>query len=175
LSRSTLLKVATLVLIVPALLTLRLGWEVAEKSTRPSEVQTVNMATAALPHLPNLPNLPDVDAPNTPNIDVPNRNDRERNNRSTGGPDPSTPSPNGPNLNDGNDSVSSPNLGGTCSTGARNVPVVPFSSGDGDGDGIACESDLLSSGGPSLGPAPSMQDGGCPKEYPVKRGKGCYR
>ncbi len=30
--------------------------------------------------------------------------------------------------------------GADCSTGVRNVPVVPGSKGDGDGDGIACAS-----------------------------------
>lgn len=42
---------------------------------------------------------------------------------------PSTPPPSGP-----------PAGGGVnCSTGVRDVPVVPGSKGDGDGDGIACE------------------------------------
>jgi hypothetical protein len=30
-------------------------------------------------------------------------------------------------------------------------------------------------GGPKDGPAPRMPGGGCPKEYPVEKGKGCYR
>lgn len=34
--------------------------------------------------------------------------------------------------------------------------------------------DLFSAGGPSAGPLPLMRDGGCPKEYPVKRSSACY-
>ena len=34
--------------------------------------------------------------------------------------------------------------------------------------------DLLDAGGPTIGPAPLMPGGGCPKEYPVKRAGACY-
>jgi hypothetical protein len=34
--------------------------------------------------------------------------------------------------------------------------------------------DLFDSGGPTVGPAPLMPDGGCPKEYPVKRADVCF-
>jgi hypothetical protein len=34
--------------------------------------------------------------------------------------------------------------------------------------------DLFDSGGPTIGPAPLMPDGGCPREFPVKRGGACY-
>ena len=34
--------------------------------------------------------------------------------------------------------------------------------------------DLLDAGGPTIGPAPLMPDGGCPKEYPIKRAGACY-
>ena len=34
--------------------------------------------------------------------------------------------------------------------------------------------DLLDAGGPTIGPAPLMPDGGCPKEYPIKRADACY-
>lgn len=136
------LKVAMAVLVVLTVLTLRLGWEATVgETTQLSKVQGVN-TSYAIPGLPNLPNLPDVDVPNVPDVDVPNRNDRNRNDRSGNGSSPGVPNPNGPNpndRNDGNDSTSSPNLGVDCSTGVRNVPVVPYSSGDGDGDGIACE------------------------------------
>jgi hypothetical protein len=33
---------------------------------------------------------------------------------------------------------------------------------------------LFDSGGPTVGPAPLMPDGGCPKEYPIKRAGACY-
>jgi hypothetical protein len=33
---------------------------------------------------------------------------------------------------------------------------------------------LFDSGGPTIGPAPLMPDGGCPKEYPIKRADACY-
>ena len=34
---------------------------------------------------------------------------------------------------------------------------------------------MLDSGGPEFGPVPLMPDGGCMKEYPIKRKGGCYR
>ena len=34
--------------------------------------------------------------------------------------------------------------------------------------------DLFDSGGPTVGPAPLMPGGGCPKEYPIKRADACY-
>jgi hypothetical protein len=34
--------------------------------------------------------------------------------------------------------------------------------------------DLFDAGGPTVGPAPLMPDGGCPKEYPIKRAAACY-
>ena len=34
---------------------------------------------------------------------------------------------------------------------------------------------LLQAGGPESGPVPRMPDGGCPVEYPVKKGGACYR
>ncbi len=45
---------------------------------------------------------------------------------------------------DGNDSAFNPDSGIDCSTSVRNTPVVPFGSGDADGDGIACEVMLYS-------------------------------
>ncbi len=34
---------------------------------------------------------------------------------------------------------------------------------------------LMEAGGPEDGPAPKMPNGGCPGEFPVERGDGCYR
>jgi hypothetical protein len=34
--------------------------------------------------------------------------------------------------------------------------------------------DLFDAGGPTVGPVPLMPDGGCPKEYPIKRADACY-
>ena len=34
--------------------------------------------------------------------------------------------------------------------------------------------DLFDSGGPTSGPLPQMPNGGCPREFPVQRGKACY-
>jgi hypothetical protein len=34
--------------------------------------------------------------------------------------------------------------------------------------------DLFDAGGPTVGPAPLMPDGSCPKEYPIKRADACY-
>jgi len=93
-----------------------------------------------------------------------------------GTPNPS-PSPN-PNDgdDDGNDSTFNPNLGIDCITGVRNIPVVPFSRGDADGDGMACEDDgLLDAGGPTSEPVPVMPDGSCPRGFPMIRDGACYQ
>jgi hypothetical protein len=55
-------------------------------------------------------------------------------------PEPQQPQPNPANLPDVPDVPAQPSLGADCSTGVKDVPVVPGSKGDGDGDGIACES-----------------------------------
>lgn len=34
---------------------------------------------------------------------------------------------------------------------------------------------LMEAGGPNDGPAPKIPNGGCPDEFPVERGDGCYR
>src|SRR5687768_3721714 len=36
------------------------------------------------------------------------------------------------------------------------------------------ERDLFASGGPTSGPLPLMPNGGCPQEFPERRGKACY-
>lgn len=64
---------------------------------------------------PDIPE-PDIPEPNVPEPDVP-------------------PVPDAPPVPD----VPTPSSGADCSTGVSNVPVVPRSKGDGDGDGIACE------------------------------------
>ncbi len=107
---------------------------------------------------------------NSSGSDILNSNNSNGSNPNDRG-DPSSNS----NRNDGNDSTSNPNLGVDCSTGVRNVPVLPYSSGDGDGDGIACEDDgLLDAGGPTSGPVPMMPSGSCPREFPEIRNGACY-
>ncbi len=150
--------------------TLRLGWEATKPS--PATVAAAEIAAPTYVEWSNVASqrrgrgilrgggggggggVPDIDAPN-PNAPSPNL-------------------PNSSNRNDGNGSISSSNLGVDCSTGVRNVPVVPFSSGDGDGDGIACEEDLLNAGGSTTGPVPLMPDGSCPREYSTIRDGVCY-
>jgi hypothetical protein len=36
------------------------------------------------------------------------------------------------------------------------------------------DGELMEAGGPLAGPAPTMPGGGCPKEFPVERGGGCW-
>jgi hypothetical protein len=181
-------KTALVILVVAAALALRLGWEIAAREYHSNKPVVVaqdewTRAAFALPRIggggrgggifhggggggggsSNI-DIPNVNTPdgNAPDVDIPNnRND---------GNDPNR------NRNDGNDSASVPNLGGAnCSSGLRNVPVVPFSSGDGDGDGIACEEDtLFLSGGSTAGPVPLMPDSSCPREFPTKRNDACY-
>lgn len=52
---------------------------------------------------------------------------------------------------------------------------------DADGDGIACENVLgeptevlMEAGGSTLGPAPLMPGGGCPRVFPKERDGACY-
>ena len=183
------MKVTAFVLIVGVVLTLRLGWEALEPSKLTSALWS-NTAAArprfGVPHphaghgggggggVPNV-DAPNVDLPNIdmPDPDVPNSNDGNDGRNSSNGSN----GRNNPNdRSDGNDSSSIPNLGVNCSTpGVSNIPVVPFSTGDGDGDGIACEDGTLpSAGGPTTGPVPFMPNGGCPVEFPDKQPRGCY-
>lgn len=71
------------------------------------------------------------------------------------------------------------NDGGTGTEATDDAP-----SGEQYDDGMAGRSgererrrrgDLLQSGGPEFGPVAKMPDGSCPEEYPIGRGKGCYR
>jgi hypothetical protein len=180
-------KTALIVLVIAAALALRLGWEVAarEYQAKPVVVAQDAWTSAAAFALPRIGrgggggrifgggggggggdiDIPDI---NVPDVNVP-RNRNEDNNVNI-------PNLNDRNRNDGDDSTSIPNLGGAnCSTGVSNVPVVPFSGGDGDGDGIACEEDtLFVSGAPTAGPVPLMPSGACPLEYPDKKSSGCY-
>lgn len=185
------------VLVAGVVLLFPLVWEAIDLSSKPTIAQWSNTAAArprvGVPHpyvggrhgggggsgVPNV-NGPNVDAPNVdaPNLDIPNNNNGNDSNNGNRNNSNSNNGDNSNNGNDGNDSTSNPNipnLGVNCSTGLRNVPVVPFSSGDADGDGIACEDDpLLSSGGPTAGPAPRMPNGRCPREFPKLRNLACY-
>ncbi len=69
---------------------------------------------------------PDVPEPNVPELDV---------------PEPDVPEPDIPipDVSTSAPEVPAPSSGADCSAGASNVPVIPGSKGDGDGDGIACE------------------------------------
>lgn len=187
LRRSPIVVATIIVFAVIIMLILRLGWEAVE--TNRSDTATVTSAewsnAAASQRGSNWRrggggggssfsgggnsnsgsssiNSSDNDILDSNNSNGSNPNDRG---------DPSSNS----NRNDGNDSTSNPNLGIDCSIGVRNVPVLPYSSGDGDGDGIACEDDgLLDAGGPTSGPVPMMPDGSCPREVPTIRDGACY-
>jgi Staphylococcal nuclease homologue len=64
---------------------------------------------------------PDVPEPDVPEPDV---------------PEPDVPTPDAPPT----PAQPTPSSGANCKTSPKNVPVAPGSKGDGDGDGIACES-----------------------------------
>ena len=55
----------------------------------------------------------------------------------------------------------SPQPSSTTTTGASQSPPP--------------NADLFEAGGPEGGPVPLMPSGGCPDEYPVEQGGGCYR
>ncbi len=88
--------------------------------------KTVEKTVALPPPAPKLPPAPKEDAP-TPEPEPT--------------PDP-TPDPDPADVDLSPKTPAVPNLqsGANCSAGAQNVPVVPGSKGDRDGDGIACES-----------------------------------
>jgi micrococcal nuclease len=69
---------------------------------------------------------PDVSEPDVPEPDVPEPDV----------PEPDAPTPDAPPT----PAQPAPSIGANCKTSPKNVPVVPGSKGDGDGDGIACES-----------------------------------
>lgn len=52
--------------------------------------------------------------------------------------------------------------------GNEDPDATPAPTGDAGGE-------LLEAGGSVAGPVPTMQDGGCPKEFPKKEGVACYR
>jgi micrococcal nuclease len=84
-----------------------------------------------LPPPPPAP-APDVPEPNVPDPDVPEPDI----------PDPDVPEPDipTPDVPPAAPQVPTPSSGANCKTSPKNVPVVPGSKGDRDGDGIACES-----------------------------------
>lgn len=61
-------------------------------------------------------------------------------------------------------------FGPTDDPGARE-----FDGGGGSKEPEQRRSDLLEAGGPQHGPMPTMMDGSCPKDYPVKRGIACHK
>jgi micrococcal nuclease len=75
-------------------------------------------APASTPDIPE----PDIPEPDIPEPDV---------------PEPEVPTP---NVRPSAPNVPTPSSGADCSTGVKDVPVVPGSKGDRDSDGIACES-----------------------------------
>ena len=176
LRRSPVSKVAVAVLLVLAILTLRLGWEAARPS--PGAISVPEIAESTSVEWSN------AASQHRRGGGIFRGSGGGRGGGGIGTPNPSpNPNPNlspNPNPNDGgddgNDSASNPNLGIGCSTGVRNVPVVPYSSGDADGDGIACEDDgLLDAGGPTSEPVPMMPNGSCPREFPDIRDGACYQ
>ena len=159
------LTVAVVVLVVPTVLTLRSVWEAARPSSSASSV-------------PEITESKPVEWSNA--ASQRRRSGIFRGGGGSGGgigtPNPS-PSPN-PNDgdDDGNGSTFNPNSGIDCSTGVRNIPVVPFSREDADGDGMACEDEgLLDAGGPTSEPVPVMPDGSCPRGFPTIRDGACYQ
>ena len=174
---SSAVKTALVILVIGAALVLRLGWEAVEQNFRPGAVavereEWTNAAAIRWPSIGggrrggggggSIGGSSRGGGSSGGDLDIPNIRDGNDSNKNI--------------RNDGNDSTSIPNVGGgNCSTGVSNVPVVPFTSGDGDGDGIACEDDsLFLSGGSSTGPVPLLPSGDCPAEFPVNKGKACY-
>lgn len=168
-------KTAVVILVIALGLALRLGWEAVERNYQAKTVTTsreewTSAAAVARPRLGGGGSGGrgggfggGGSSGGGGSIDTPNNRDRNDSDSNL------------PNSNDGNDSTSSPDLGVNCSSGVSNVPVVPFSRGDGDGDGIACEDDtLFSSGGSNAGPMPLMPNGSCPREFPTMRAGACY-
>ena len=161
------LTVAVVVLVVPTVLTLRSVWEAARPSSSASSV-------------PEITESKPVEWSNAASQRRRSGIFRGGSGGGSGGgigtPNPS-PSPN-PNDgdDDGNDSTFNLNLGIDCITGVRNIPVVPFSREDADGDGMACEDDgLLDAGGPTSEPVPVMPDGSCLRGFPTIRDGACYQ
>ena len=45
----------------------------------------------------------------------------------------------------------------------------------GSSNGSGGNGSLMQSGGPEDGPVPPLPSGGCPDEFPVEKGDGCFR
>jgi micrococcal nuclease len=93
-----------------------------ECSPRANSIPPPPPAPIPAPDVPE-PDVPEPDVPE-PDIPVPDV------------PEPDVPTPDAPPT----PAQPTPSSGANCKTSPKNVPVAPGSKGDGDGDGIACES-----------------------------------
>ena len=147
--------VALLVLLASGGVTLQMAWKEVANPTTPTQAQAEpfdafdcsNFAyqeDAQVHLLPGDPSNLDPDNDGKACDNLPRR-------QPTTSP-PATPSPN-------------PTATATASPIATTSPTASAS---------ATPNPLMGSGGPKYGPVPLMPGGRCPKEYPVKRGDGCY-
>jgi hypothetical protein len=64
--------------------------------------------------------------------------------------------------------------GQAASAGRASPQPSPRPSVDGGSQLLNRYGNLLEAGGPSSGPVPLMPEGGCPREFPIKRDGACY-
>ncbi len=148
-----LLKLVATLLILTGLLSLRLGWELAEGSSDPVRISATPVTVETASETEEIAQSDGTGGGDAADLDCDDFGTQQEA-QATLDANPSDPN----NIDqDGN--------GTPCED--ANLP-------DGSGGTAQQGDDLLNAGGPTLGPVPAMPGGRCPEEYPVKREDSCH-
>ena len=157
--RGSLLKVVALALVLTGAFGLRLGWELREAPADPAPISTAPVFSDTVGPAVELAQSDSTGGGDGTDLDC---DDFDSQQEAQAALDAHPSDPN--NLDqDGN--------GIPCED--ANLPDGSSSSQNGP-QNSGQQDDLLSAGGPALGPIPVMPGGRCPKQYPVKRDGACY-
>ena len=157
--RGSLLKVVAVALALSGAFGLRLGWELVEGPADPTPISVAPVSSETVGPAVELAQSGGTGGGDGTDLDCTDFNSQQEAQAALDA-DPSDPN----NIDqDGNglpcEDANLPDDSSTSQNGPQN-------SGQQD--------DLLSAGGPALGPIPVMPGGRCPEEYPVERNGACY-
>ena len=157
--RGSLLKVVAVALVLTGAFGLRLGWELLEAPTDPASISTAPVYSETVSPAVESAQSDGTGGGGGTDLDCDDFASQQEAQAALDA-DPSDPN----NIDqDGN--------GLPCED--ANLPDDSSTSQDGP-QNSGQQDDLLSSGGPALGPIPMMPGGRCPEEYPVERNGACY-
>jgi hypothetical protein len=157
--RGSLLKVVAVALVVTGAFGLRLGWELLEAPADPAPISTAPVSIETVGPAVESAQSDGTGGGGGTDLDC---DDFASQQEAQAALDADSGDPN--NIDqDGN--------GLPCED--ANLPDDSSTSQDGP-QNSGQQDDLLSSGGPALGPIPMMPDGRCPEEYPVERNGACH-